>query len=201
MKIRRKEVFSIPNVLSYFRILLIPVFTVLYFNADLPAEYFMAGIIILVSGFTDFMDGLIARRFDMVTELGKLIDPVADKLTQLAIIICLIHRYQGMLLLAGIFVCKELFMGINGLLLLRRGKKLGGAKWFGKVATAVFYITTIVFIALPELPLEWANGLMLVTGFFLLLSFALYTPVFAKMYHDSAPGTEEAGAEKDKNHV
>lgn len=199
MKLKRKDLFSIPNIISCFRILLIPAFTVLYFNADLPAEYFMAAIIILVSGVTDFLDGLIARKFNMVTELGKLIDPVADKLTQLAVIICLSHRYRGMLLLAGIFVCKELFMGINGILLLRRGKKLGGAKWFGKVATAVFYFTTVVLVAFSELERQWADGLMLVTGFFLLLSFVLYTPVFAKMYHDAAGHGVKRKAEAEED--
>lgn len=186
MKITAKEAFSIPNILSYIRILLIPLFTILYFRADVTAEYLAAAIIILVSGLTDLADGYIARRFGMITELGKALDPIADKLTQFMIIVCLSFRYRGMILLAALFVCKELYMGINDLLLLRRGKKLGGAMWFGKVSTAVFYLTTVILIAVPELPLPVANGIMLTTGFFLLLSFILYAPVFYGMYRDSA---------------
>lgn len=186
MKITAKEALSVPNILSYIRILLIPLFTIVYLRADVPAEYLAAGGIILVSGLTDFADGFIARRFGMITELGKALDPIADKLTQFMIIVCLAFRYRGMVILAALFVCKELYMGINDLLLLRRGKKLGGAMWFGKVSTAMFYLTTVVLIAVPELPIPAANGIMLVTGFFLLLSFLLYTPVFYRMYRDSA---------------
>lgn len=185
MKVSVREVCSIPNLLTYLRILLIPLFTVIYFRADVPLEYLAAAGIILVSGLTDLADGYIARHYSMVTELGKMIDPIADKLTQFMIIVCLIHRYRGMLLLAVLFVCKELFMGINDLILLRRGKKLGGAMWFGKLSTAMFYLTTVILIAAWELPAVWANGIMIVTGFFLLLSFVLYVPVFAKMYRES----------------
>ena len=197
MKITAKEAFSIPNILSYIRILLIPLFTILYFRADVTAEYLAAGVIILVSGLTDLADGFIARRYGMITELGKALDPIADKLTQFMIIVCLVSRYRGMILLAALFVCKELYKGINDLLLLRRGKKLGGAMWFGKVSTAVFYLTTVILIAVPELPLPAANGIMLVTGFFLLLSFVLYAPVFYRMYRESAQEQKKEHSEKE----
>ena len=74
-----KEYFSIPNLMGYFRILLIPVYLFLYIRAETTEEYYMAAVVMLVSFLTDLFDGKIARRFDMVTEFGKILDPVADK--------------------------------------------------------------------------------------------------------------------------
>ena len=96
MKLTKKEIFSIPNILCYFRILLIPVFMISYINAKETRDYYFAAFIVLLSGLTDFADGFIARHFNMVTELGKAIDPVADKLSQAAIVISLMIRIEPM---------------------------------------------------------------------------------------------------------
>ena len=183
---KAKEIFSIPNILSYVRILLIPVFIGVYINAQTPRDYYLAALIILISGLTDFADGQIARRFNMITELGKALDPVADKLTQAAIVFSLMFRYQGMIFVVVLFVIKELFMLINDLVLMRKGKKLGGAMWYGKVSTAVLDVLTFILIAFPEISTVWANVLMGVTGFFLLLSFIMYGRVFLQMHREAA---------------
>ncbi|MFS0673386.1 CDP-alcohol phosphatidyltransferase family protein [Ornithinibacillus sp. 179-J 7C1 HS] len=182
MKLTSKEIFSIPNILSYIRLLLIPIFVYIYITSDNSADYYIAAFIILLSGLTDMFDGLIARKFNQITELGKMIDPVADKLTQAAIVGCLMFRYQYMWILVVLLVVKELFMGINGLILLKRGRKLDGAMWFGKVSTAVFYLAAFILIAFPEISSYYASLLMLVTGTFLGLSFILYIPEFLKLY-------------------
>ena len=70
-----REMFTIPNILSYFRILLIPLFVYLYFKAETPPEFFRAAVVLGISGFTDLFDGKIARRFNQITELGILLDP------------------------------------------------------------------------------------------------------------------------------
>lgn len=184
MKVSMKEVFSIPNILSYIRILLIPVFIYLFFHAEESSDYYLIGLIILLSALTDALDGWIARRFNQITELGKVIDPVADKLTQTAIVVCLLFRYPAMWMIFILFIVKELFMGINGLLLLRRGKKLDGAKWFGKWSTAVFYIAMGILITFPNLSSEFVGFLMIITGIFLGLSFLLYIPEFIKLYRE-----------------
>ncbi|RDW17418.1 CDP-alcohol phosphatidyltransferase family protein [Oceanobacillus chungangensis] len=182
MKVTAREVFSIPNILSYIRILFIPIFLYLYLNATESKDYYVVGLIIILSALTDLFDGLIARKFNQITELGKIVDPVADKLTQIAIVIALMLRYQFMWVLVILFIVKELFMVINGLILLRKGKKLDGAKWFGKVSTAVFYIAMGVLITFSDLHPNIAAVLMIVTGIFLALSFVLYIPEYAKMY-------------------
>ena len=101
MKLTKKEIFSIPNILCYFRILLIPVFMISYINAKETRGYYFAAFIVLLSGLTDFADGFIARHFNMVTELGKAIDPVADKLSQAAIVISLMIRSSFLTVLAA----------------------------------------------------------------------------------------------------
>ena len=92
----KKEIFSIPNLMGYFRILLIPVFCYLYITAETEREYLYAALVVLLSSLTDLFDGKIARRFHMVTELGKALDPIADKLTHAALAICLATRYPMM---------------------------------------------------------------------------------------------------------
>ena len=76
------------------RIILIPIFIYVYANAKNEVDYYLAAAIIFLSGVTDFCDGFIARKFNQVTELGKLIDPIADKLTQAAIIVALIFKFN-----------------------------------------------------------------------------------------------------------
>ncbi|SCJ62986.1 Putative CDP-diacylglycerol--glycerol-3-phosphate 3-phosphatidyl-transferase 2 [uncultured Clostridium sp.] len=181
-KITFKEVYSIPNILCYIRILLIPVFIYVYVNAKDNVDYYMAAAIIFLSGLTDFCDGFIARKFNQVTELGKLIDPVADKLTQAAIIIALMFKIKWMFFLVVLFVIKELSMIINGIILLRKGKKLDGAMWFGKVSTAVFYFSTFIIILFPMLNSLVVNWLMIISAFFMALSFIMYINEYIKMY-------------------
>lgn len=182
-KFTKKDLWSIPNILCYIRFLLIPAFVVLYISADEPKQYLRAAAVVLLSGMTDFLDGFIARKFHMVTELGKLIDPLADKLTQVSLIFVLIVKIRWMFVLLIIFVIMQLFLLVAGLVMLRKGKKLNGAKWFGKVSTTVFYAVMLVLIAVPKLPTTVANILMLVCGAFLLLSFLLYIKEYLDMYH------------------
>lgn len=186
MKFNKKEIFSIPNILCYFRILLIPVFMISYINAKNPRDYYFAAAIVLLSGLTDFADGFIARHFNMVTELGKAIDPVADKLSQAAIVISLMIRIEPMRWLFLLFAVKELFMGITSIVLLKKhNTKMDGAKWFGKVSTFVFYTVMFIIIVFPSLDTGVRDILILISGGFLLLAFLLYAQVFLRMYQET----------------
>lgn len=192
MSMNRKEFLSIPNILSYFRIVLIPIFIWRFITATEPAHYYIAAFIIFLSGLTDFLDGQIARRYRQVTEFGKALDPIADKLTQAGIIFCLMLKIKWMFLLVILFVVKELFMGIASLVIIRKKRrKLDGAKWFGKICTAVFYFVTFVLIAVPELSAFWVYLLLAVCAAFMLLSFSMYVPVFVKMYRADRESSEK----------
>lgn len=184
-KIKLSDYFTIPNILGYVRLLLIPLFVYLYLNAGSTKDYYAAAGVILISGLTDFVDGYVARKYNQITELGKFLDPLADKLTQGAIILTLMFRIKWMNLLVILFAIKELFMAVNGaVLLVKKGRKLDGAMWYGKVSTAVLYAAMFILILFPMLSSFWVNTLMAVTAFFLTLSFAMYIPVFVKMYKE-----------------
>lgn len=186
----RKDIFKLPNILCYIRILLIPFFVYRYLGAQTPRDYLIAALILLLSGITDVADGFIARHFNRVTELGKAIDPLADKLTQAAVAFCLAMRYRLMVLLLGVFVVKELTMFVFQVVLLtREGRKLDGARWFGKIATAVFYVVMLVLIVLPpeaECTI-WPNLLILVSTGFLLFAFVAYMSALIKLKREKRP--------------
>ncbi|MBE5966945.1 MAG: CDP-alcohol phosphatidyltransferase family protein [Lachnospiraceae bacterium] len=183
-KFNKKDLWTIPNILCYIRFALVPVFVIMYIRAQEPKQYLQAAAVVLASGLTDFFDGFIARQYNMVTELGKLIDPLADKLTQAALIFVLVLKIKRMFLLLILFVVMQLFMLIAGIVMLKKGKKLNGAKWFGKVSTTVFYGTMLFLVAIPTLNITVTNLLMLICGAFLLLSFVLYIKEYVIMYHE-----------------
>lgn len=185
MKIDQKELLSIPNCMSYFRILLIPFFCIAYLNANSKADYYLPAGIVIVSALTDFLDGKIARRFHMITEFGKFIDPVADKLTHGAIAICLVIRYESMKYLVLVMILKEGFMLIMGAINLKHGQKLDGAKKYGKLCTACLFLLLTVFVCFPWIPEVVANFLIVGEIIIMLITWALYVPVFYRMLHSN----------------
>ena len=99
--------------------------------------------------------------------------------------ICLLTRYQAVWLLLGIFVLKEGFMAIMGLVMLRHnGRKLDGAKWFGKVCTAVLFLTMFALFLIPEMSTVYVNYLIWLCAAVMLITLILYIPVFVKMYKE-----------------
>ena len=137
---------TIPNWLCFLRIALIPVFSVLFVK-----EYYVpAFIIMIVAALTDLFDGKIARKFNQVSNLGKMLDPVADKLSQMAIVIILLYKFWDTYFkyILFLFIIKELIMIGGGIVLLSKGLRPSAADIWGKVATTVFYIFMILIIAL-----------------------------------------------------
>lgn len=184
-KSRKDTILTIPNALSVLRILMIPLFVWLYMRAETDRQYLAAAAVVVLSGLTDLLDGWIARRFNQVSELGKALDPTADKLTQAAIIICLMLRYRGVIYLFALFAIKEISMAVISVVLLRKGKKLNGAMWFGKLSTAVFYLCMVCLVAIPSMA-DWVRTAALwVTGAFLLLSFVMYIPQYRKLFRET----------------
>ena len=170
----KKVLFNIPNCLCCFRILLIPLFLYVYFVADFKNRYLGAAFVLVISGISDFLDGFIARKFNMVTDFGKFIDPVADKLTQFVVAITLLFSYPLAWVLLIIIILKDLMLAIVGLYLYDYGLKITGASWWGKIATAYFYVIVIVLIGL-HIPNTVISFVLIITGSVLmLLSFILY---------------------------
>jgi cardiolipin synthase len=170
----KKDVFTIPNLLSLFRLLLIPVYISIYLKAKQPSSFLLSGAILGLSCLTDLLDGWIARRFNMVTTLGKILDPIADKLTQFSLLLCLYLKYPQILYILLLFILKESFQGIVGFIYLRRGQMLPGALMAGKICTAVLFVSLILLIALPNPSHRTVGAITLVDSFFLVHSFAHY---------------------------
>ena len=173
----KKEIFTIPNVLSFFRLALIPVYVVIYLNAVKTGDtrgFFLSAAVLAVSCLTDFLDGKIARYFNMSTTLGKFLDPVADKATQFTLIVCLAVRYPVLWYLTGFFVIKESFQLIAGAIKWRKGQILNRALLSGKICTTVLFISLIVMVMVPTLTLETVTIIAMVDGFFMLISFVHY---------------------------
>jgi len=173
----KKEVFTIPNMLSLFRLILIPVYVAIYMNATEMQEYFIAGSILAVSCLTDMIDGKIARHFNMISTVGKILDPVADKLTQFTLTLCLSIKYPILRFVLILFVLKEGFQGIVGIINLRKGKMLPGALFAGKVCTTVLFLSLIALVLMPNLKHEIVNAIAVIDTAF--LSFAFINYIFA----------------------
>lgn len=170
---------TIPNVLSLIRIALLPVFAVLYLHSDTqPALLWWAGAILILSGLTDLFDGWIARRFNQISEIGKLLDPVADKLTQFTVLVCLATQYMELVCLAVICLLKEVAQGIGGFLLLRRGDTVRGSQWFGKVSTMVFYSSMAAIVLFPSMPGWVLISLVVLVSLTMLIAFLGYLKTY-----------------------
>lgn len=146
---RKEPVFTIPNLLTAVRLLLIPVIVWLY---CFRKEYCWAAAVLTLSGITDIADGWIARHFDMVSDLGKIIDPIADKLTQGVTLLCLGTRYPFMLLLGILLAVKEITSGLHALHVVRKTQTVIGADWHGKAVTCLLYLTMAIHILWVNVP-------------------------------------------------
>lgn len=173
----RQEAFSIPNLLSYFRLLLIPLFIQLYIRGDFTE----ALITLAASGLSDIIDGRIARKYNMVTDLGKVLDPVADKLTQCAMMICVATRYPAMWWLLGIHVVKELIMIVVGYYVLKKTDTINSAIWCGKLCTGVIYAVMMSHVILPNIPQSVSAASAAVCAGLIVLSLVVYTARYVRL--------------------
>ena len=152
----RNEVFTIPNVMTFLRIILIPVFMFFFLTSkDKPDRMWVAIGILVLSGISDILDGFIARKFNMVSDLGIALDPIADKLTQFAIMLCLVFRFPNMLVPLLLIVIKEVVTGIFALLTIRKTGLIKGARWYGKLTTVLLYIMMGLHLIWPLLHRIW----------------------------------------------
>lgn len=171
---KKNVYFNIPNIMGYVRILLIPVFLYLYFHAEQTTMYIAAMTVLAISYLTDFLDGKIARKFNMVTDFGKALDPVADKLTQAALFIALTTRFPSIITLLFLFGLKEIYMGAVGLVMLRKKMPVQGAQRFGKIGTAVLDVTAAILLLVVPIPVAAVNILLLCAELSVVLTWFFY---------------------------
>lgn len=185
----KREYFSVPNLMGYFRIILIPVYLWFYFNASGTADYVKAAAVIGISGLTDCFDGKIARRFDLITEWGKILDPIADKLTLGAVILSLTFRYPLMRAVVLLYIVKEGYMLIMGGLMMKKGRHMDGAQWYGKVCTAYTYVM-IFLLLIPGLPAMATKAMIGLCCLIMLFTLASYVLFYGRMRKEA--GEEES---------
>lgn len=143
------RIFTIPNLLSLFRLCLVPLMVWLYL---VKQDCFMTSVVLILSGISDLVDGYIARTYHMVSDLGKLLDPLADKVTQMAMLYCLTKKFPYMLLMLLFLICKEVIGTVTGLIAIHRTGEVYGADWHGKAATTLIYGTMILHLIWGNIP-------------------------------------------------
>ena len=137
-------------------------------------NYALTAVVLVLSGLTDMVDGYIARRFNMVTDLGKALDPVADKLTQASVMFCLLSRFRMMLVPLLLLIFKEVCNGVISLVVIKKTGKVCGADWHGKVCTWLLYAMMFVHIVWFDISREWTTALIVICVIMMTVSFALY---------------------------
>lgn len=167
----KNKILTIPNVLSLVRIALIPVFVWAYCKME---NGLLTGFLLALSGLTDSIDGFIARKLNMISDLGKILDPLADKLTQAAMLLCLVTQFPLMLIPFILLIIKETAVSITGLMVIRNTGVVYGAVWHGKVNTCLLYAVMILHVLWAGIPQPLSHGLILLCTGTMALSFLLY---------------------------
>lgn len=170
----KKGVFTIPNFLSLFRLILIPTYVCLYMTAEETTDYITAAGVLALSCLTDLVDGKIARKFHMISRLGIVLDPVADKATQCALLVCLSFNHPVLYPVLWLLVIKESFQLIAGIVTYLNGKMLPGALLIGKICTTVLFISLIFLVLFPDVPDRMVACIAVVDACFLAVSFVCY---------------------------
>ena len=187
-KLFSSKVWTIPNLLSLIRLLIIPFFI----RAYLKGKTVLAFVLVAVSALTDVIDGPIARALGQVTDLGKVLDPISDKLTEGAMIICVGLKHRPVLILFGMMAVKEACMSYMGLRTLRHCGEIHSARWYGKVCTVVLYASMLLFIGIPNISLKLVAFITAVCGASILMALLLYARWYRTLWREKDAECREA---------
>lgn len=196
-------IFTVPNILCYFRIVLIVPMLCFFFkgrNAEFAEEYTIsAAVCLLLSGLSDFFDGLLARKLNQVTELGKMLDPVADKLTLFAVGICVVFIEPAVIPVISLLILKDLIMLLGATFMLKNHVRPCASKWYGKVGTFLFYIS-VGLIVLFDLILGMEDEFRIFAVILLILTAAMmiYSLIRYSMFFRDIMKAEKLNKEATK---
>ena len=166
----KEQLFTIPNFMSLFRIVLLPFIIWLYWKGSFD----VAAALLIVSALTDMLDGVIARKFNMVSDLGKMLDPLCDKLTQAALLVCLAFRYPYVWLVFALLAVKDLVVSLLGAAAIRHRGTVHGAQWYGKACTVILESVVAVLILFPRIPEGYVMPLLGLCAAAILFSLIMY---------------------------
>ena len=176
---------TIPNALTLLRIMLI----IPMAKYILAERYGEASVFLGISALSDMLDGMAARNLGQVTQLGKILDPIADKLTLIAIVLCINRVYPYIYPFVAVMFAKEMIMLAGGAILLKKKIRPPAAKWFGKAATAVFYVSVILLVALRAvwgINISWlSTSLFGLSAGFMMFALMNYMAIFMKLMKEN----------------
>ena len=168
----------IPNILTTLRLFMVPVFAYTLVWLEKP---FTALFIFLLAGFTDVVDGIIARKFNMITKIGKVYDPLADKLMQMTAVICLAYVDIIPSWVIWFIIFKEVTMILGGIFLYCNNVVIQ-SDWYGKGATVIFYAIIIAVIIFPSMSIAVKNTLLVIMVFALVFAASGYLSKLLKAF-------------------
>lgn len=192
----QKKILTIPNLLSLLRLAMIPLLVWLYVSQQ---KYGWTAFVLLLSGLTDIVDGQIARRCNMVSDFGKFLDPIADKLTQLAMLACLMTRFPMMKIPLVLLLFKEIISGLMGVFAARKTGVVFSSEWHGKTTTVLLYLTITLHLLWINIPIYVTSGLTTLCTMMMLVSGILYLLRSIKLFRsnrDSSVHQNKAHAAK-----
>ena len=195
---RNKKIFTIPNLLSFLRLCLIPAIVWFYLGRQ---NSFAAGSLLLFSGGTDVLDGFIARRFHMVSDVGKILDPAADKLTQAAVLFCLVFRFPFMALPLTILVIRDVCIAVLSALLIKYAGIVPQAVWHGKAATFLLYGTMLFHVFWPAMPSVYSMILIIASSLMISVSFVLYMMKNIPLLRNNRQDNRKRGDENESTDI
>ena len=190
----------LPNILSIFRICLVPVFIIVYFTDDNEIKYY-AILVYAIAGLSDYLDGYIARKFDAQTKLGKLLDPLGDKLMTFTVLVCITITRHVLIPASIVFFVKEILMGIGGLILHKKAKiELPPANFIGKASTFVFFVVCVTLMLFRNVPDYVALALTSAAICLALIALAGYLNTYIKVMKSISKSTNDIGETECNQH-
>ena len=165
------RIWTVPNVMSFFRLLLIPVIMWVYLAKK---DYVLVAVLLVVSGITDVADGFIARHFNQISNLGKMLDPVADKFTEGILMILLALRYPLFWADVVIFAVGAFLMSFWGIRAINRSHLVNAAHWYGKITTVFLYASIFTLLLWEKIPKAAANAIIVICGLMVIGNVTMY---------------------------
>lgn len=167
----QKKIVTIPNIISFFRLCMIPLIVWIYLVKE---DSLLTGITVMFSFFTDIVDGYIARRFNMISDVGKVLDPIADKTTQGVVVLLLATRFPLLWIVVALIIIKETFMAITGYMIVKKCDIVLAAEWYGKLSTVIIVAGIVMLLFWPGMGAPVSNIVIITVALSIVLALTLY---------------------------
>jgi len=186
----------VPNIISIFRICLVPVFIIVYFTEDSDIRIYAISIYVLAT-FSDFLDGYLARRFKASTNLGKLLDPLGDKLMTIAVMVCI--TIDGIIPIWAVLIAglKEILMAIGGFVVHKVAQvEIPASNLIGKTSTVVFFLVCVALMFFRNIPRDAAIAMISAAIALMFVAFTSYAVTYITVMKSRNVGARETGGKE-----